>query len=334
MAKLQKILVIRLSSIGDIILASPVFRCIKQQLPDVELHFVTKERFKAVTQANPYIDRFHYLKEDLNELLEELKKEQFDFVVDLHNNIRSARIKRALKAPSSTIKKLSVQKFLLTKLGINIMPKQHITKRSLMAAAPLGVKDDGKGLDYFLSPEDEVPFNDIPASHQLGYIGIVIGANHYTKKLPVEQLQKLCSLINYPIILLGGPTEGKEAEAIASVDPIKIYNATTKFTLNECADLIRKAKLIVSHDTGMQYMACAYQKPIIAVWGGTSPKLQVEPYYGSANQSLHENFYLDLKCQPCSKYGTARCPKGHFNCMKKLDMELLAAKVHQRLHIN
>lgn len=330
---MKKVLVIRFSSIGDIVLASPVLRCIKKQVENVELHFLTKSKFKQVTANNPYIDKFHYFDEDLNGVIELLKAEKFDYVIDLHNNFRSNKVRRALKAKSSTINKLSVQKFLLTKLGINIMPKKHITQRSLDTAKILGVTDDGWGLDYPIADADKITFDDIPASHHAGYIGIVIGANHATKKLPVHQLQQLCKLINHPIILLGGPSEAAEGELIASVDPDKIYNATSKFSLNECADLISKAKLIVSHDTGFQYIACAYQKQVIAVWGGTSPKLQVEPYYGFKNEgkNLYENFYLNLHCQPCSKYGTKKCPLEHFNCMNKLKMQELANIVHRRL---
>ncbi|HCF63046.1 MAG TPA: glycosyl transferase, partial [Chitinophagaceae bacterium] len=232
------------------------------------------------------------LDEDWDGLIDTLKKENFDVVIDLHNNFRSHKIRRALKTKTSVIDKLNVQKFFLTKLGLNFMPKRHITQRCIDAAKIVGVKDDGHGLDYFISKDDTVGYDDIPTSHHAGYIGIVIGANHRTKKLPVHQLKKLCSLIQHPIILLGGPTEAAEGDEIAATDPVKIYNATAKFSLNECADLIQKAKLIVSHDTGMQYIACAYQRPVIAVWGSTSPKLQVEPYYGSdaRYQGKYENF--------------------------------------------
>src|SRR5690606_423759 len=128
---MKKVLVIRFSSIGDIVLASPVFRCIKKQVEYVELHFLTKGKFKQVTVNNPYIDKFHYYDEDLDSVIELLKAEKFDYVLDLHNNFRSNKVRRALKTKSATIDKLTVQKFLLTKLGINVMPKKHITQRSL-----------------------------------------------------------------------------------------------------------------------------------------------------------------------------------------------------------
>jgi len=329
---LPKILVIRFSSIGDIVLCSPVFRCIKKQLPDAELHFVTKLAFKAVTENNPNIDRFFYYQDNLKELTDELSKEQYDFVIDLHNNIRSNTLKRALGRKTYTINKLTFRKFLLTKLKLNFMPGRHITLRSLDTLKALGVKDDGFGLDYFIPEKDIVPQSDIPASHSAGYIAIVIGANYVTKKLPIPKLKELCQKINHPVILLGGEDCRAEGEEIASVDPVKIYNSCGKFNLNESADLIRKSKLVVSHDTGLQYIACAFNKPVIAIWGGTSPKLDVEPYYGSATRNqLHENIVLNLWCQPCSKYGTNTCPLGHFNCMKKQDIDFIVGRVNDWL---
>jgi ADP-heptose:LPS heptosyltransferase len=333
---LPKILVIRFSSIGDIVLASPVFRCIKMQLPESELHFLTKLSFKIVTGSNPYIDQFFYYDTNISAVIAELKKEKYDYVIDLHDNFRSNKIKRALKRRSFTIDKLDIQKFLLTKLSINIMPGVHITQRSLNTVAPLNVFDDGLGLDYFIPKEDEVPQDDIPTSHSAGFIAVVIGANHFTKKLPLHKLQELCYKIDHPIMLLGGKDERDMGEAIAALDPIKIYNTCGKFNLNESAHLVKQSKLVISHDTGLQYIACAFQKPVLAIWGGTSPKLDVEPYYGSIfikkqSRPIYENILLNLRCQPCSKYGTRTCPLEHFNCMEKQDIAAIVEKVNERL---
>jgi ADP-heptose:LPS heptosyltransferase len=332
-----KILIIRFSSIGDIVLASPVFRCVKNQLPNAEIHFVTKLSFKMVTEHNPYINRFFYYDgHNLDDLITTFKQEKFDYVIDLHRNFRSAKIKNALKAKRYTIDKLSIQKFLLTKLNINIMPNRHITQRSLDAVSALGVKDDGLGLDYFITKEDAVNVNDIPAAHHAGFIAVVIGASYNTKKMPVHKLQELCNKLEHPIILLGGKEDAAAGNEIASIDKVKIYNACGKFRLNESADIIRQAKLVISHDTGLQYIACAYKKQVIAIWGATSPALNVEPYYGSIfmqqqTKPIYENVLLNLRCQPCSKYGTNTCPLEHFNCMEKQDIDLIVQKVYQRI---
>lgn len=336
---MTKILVIRFSSIGDIVLASPVFRCIKKQVAECELHFVTKYSFKKVTEFNPYIDKFIYYQQNMKELIGKLKAENYDYVIDLHNNFRSAKIKWALRKKSFTIEKLSIQKFLLTEFNLNLMPKKHITLRSLETLAPLGVTDDGLGLDFFIPENEKVTEDHIPTSHQAGFICLVIGASYATKKLPVQQLMELCSKINHPIILIGGKEDRGAGKKIASVDPMKIYNSCGKFNLLESADLIRKSKLVISHDTGMQYIACAFQKQVLAIWGATTPQLDVEPYYGSAyspkdNLPIYENILLNLCCQPCSKYGENECPLEHFNCMKKMNMERIAQTVHRRLNIS
>ena len=327
----MKFLVIRFSSIGDIVLTTAAIRCLKQQVPDAEVHFLTKEKMKSVTIANPYIDKFYYYNNNLTELTAQLRKEDYDYIIDLHKNLRTYLLQLKLftsKALWYSYHKLSVQKFLLTKLQINIMPERHISLRCIDALAPLGVADDGKGLDYFIPENEHIKDEDLPHGHLFGYVAIVIGATHNTKKLPVYKLQELCSKINYPIILIGGKEDVEQGKEIASVNPEKIFNACGRFSLNESADLVRKAKLIISHDTGLQYIACAFQKPVLAIWGGTSPKLQVEPFYGTANSALYKNFIVPgLRCQPCSNYGLKKCPLGHFKCMKDQNTALITAAV-------
>lgn len=325
-----KMLVIRLSSIGDIVLTTPVIRCLKQQMPGIELHFLTKQKFRAVTIANPYIDKFHYFDKDFSQTIKAIRAEQFDYVIDLHKNLRTLRLylETDTKTKWYSYRKLSIQKFLLTKFGINTMPGIHISQRSLNTLKPLGIKDDGKGLDYFIPAEEHIQKDDLPMSHRMGYIAIVIGASYYTKKLTVEKLKQLCGNIQHPVILVGGKEDIPEGDAIAAIDPVKIYNACGKFSLNESADIVRQAKLVVSHDTGLQYIACAFQKKVLAVWGGTSPKLDVEPYYGNAMQQKHTNYIVPgLKCQPCSNYGTKTCPKKHFKCMRLQDVDAMTREV-------
>ena len=331
----KKILIIRFSSIGDIVLASPVFRCVKKQLPDAEVHFLTKLSYKIVTAANPFIDKSFYYDDNMEELLARLKAENYDHVIDLHNNIRSNKIKRILSVDTHTIDKLTFKKFLLTQLNIDVMPDRHITQRSLDTVLSLGVKDDGGGLDYFIAKEYELKRDDIPTGHLAGFIVIVIGATYFTKRFPLHKIIELCSKINHPIILLGGKEDAASGKIISDNDSVKIYNACGKFNISESADIIKKAKLVISNDTGMQYIACALKRPVIALWGGTTPDLDVEPYYGSnflrnLQKPLYENVVLNLKCQPCSKYGLNKCPLDHFNCMEKINVDGLVEKVKQR----
>ena len=334
----KKFLFIRFSSIGDIVLATPAIRCLKTQLPGAEVHFLTKRSFKAVTEANPYIDQFHYYDNNLIDLITQLNKEKFDLIIDLHKNFRTAIIKFWLSVPVVSYNKLSIQKFLLTQFGINVMPRRHITDRCLDAIAPLGVVNDGMGLNYFIPAEHHIKSTDIPTSHQAGFIALVIGASYFTKKLPVKKIQALCASIQFPIILIGGKEDVKVGKEIASIDSVKIYNACGKFSLHESADIVKQSQLVISHDTGFQYIACAFNKKVLAIWGGTSPLLAVEPYYGINQMQVHtegvayQNFIVpNLSCQPCSNYGTKTCPKGHFNCMQQQDIGIIASTAIQML---
>jgi ADP-heptose:LPS heptosyltransferase len=320
----MKFLVIRFSSIGDIVLTTPVIRCLKQQVPGVEIHFLTKQSFRPIVENNPYIDKIMLLEHSFELMIHELRQENYDHIIDLHHNLRTLRIKRALKVNSRSFNKLNMQKWLRTALRINILPKVHIVDRYLATLKDFGVRNDGQGLDYFIPAKDEVKVSDIPVSHSFGYIGVVIGAAHNTKKLPLHKLKELCGKINHPIILLGGPEDRGMGDEIASVDDVKIYNACGKFNLNESADLVRKAKVIVSHDTGLMHIASAFKKPIISVWGNTVPAFGMTPYYGDY-QSKESRFEIKkLWCRPCSKIGYKKCPLGHFKCMEQQDVERMA----------
>jgi ADP-heptose:LPS heptosyltransferase len=336
----MRLLFIRFSSIGDIVFTTPAIRAAKQQLPGVEIHFLTKQNMKAVTEANPNIDHFHYLEKDLSTTIHQLQLINFDYVIDLHKNFRTYKIKRALGVPSLTYKKLSWQKLLLTKLHLNFMPVRHISDRCVDTLKKLGVINDGKGLDYFVPNQIQLNTNALPASHKNGYIALVIGASFATKKLPIEKLQELCVLLKYPIVLVGGKEDTLEGEAVAKVDPCKIFNACGKFSLHESAFIVQQSKTVISHDTGFLYIACAYHKKTVAIWGATSPALQVEPYYpsielnsGNARSAQAAEMYYNaivpnLSCQPCSNYGTKQCPQGHFACMRQQNITAIAAKAN------
>jgi heptosyltransferase-2 len=326
--KKKKFLIIRFSSIGDIVLTTPVIRCLKQQVANAEVHFLTKKSFHGLLADNPYIDKIFLLDDNWDLLLHELKLEDYDAIIDLHKNLRTYKVKRALKkVPSYAFDKLNIKKWLLTALKINLLPPIHIVDRNLATLQSFGVMNDGKGLDYFIPVKYEIKANDIPAQHQFGYIGLVIGAALQTKQLPIHKLKVLCTQIQHPIILLGGPEDKANGEAIAAIDPIKIYNACGKFKLNESADLVRKAKLIITHDTGLMHIAAAFKKPMISIWGNTIPAFGMTAYYGDQSVVDKRMEVAALRCRPCSKIGHDTCPKKHFKCMEQQDVDAITAAV-------
>ena len=327
----MKFLIIRFSSIGDIVLTTPVVRCLKKQVPEAEVHFLTKQSFATIVENNPYIDKVHSLGHSWDTVVHELKQENYDYIIDLHHNLRTLRLKKDLGIKSFPFNKLNIQKWIYTNFKWNLMPDLHIVDRYMKTVESFGVKNDEEGLDYFIPAKDEVMQQDIPVSHHAGYIGIAIGAAHNTKKLPVEKLTDLCSKIDHPIILLGGKEDTENAKQIASINLVKIYNACGKFNLNESADLVRKAKLIITHDTGLMHMASAFKKKIISVWGNTVPEFGMYPYYGNSPIPNSQFQITGLSCRPCSKIGYSKCPRGHFKCMRQISMDAIAETARQFL---
>ena len=314
-------------------LTTPVVRCLRNQYPDAEIHFLTKQSFKGILASSPYINKVHLLGDSFELMLHELKTEEYDFIIDLHHNLRTLRIKRFLTGVKSfSFNKLNIEKFIYTSLKINMLPNKHIVDRNLEAIASLGVVNDGKGLDYFIPETDTVSKTDIPTSHQFGYIAVVIGAALATKKMPLHKLKALCAAIKYPIVLLGGKEDAEDGKAIAATDDIKIYNACGKFKLNESADIVRNAKLVITHDTGLMHIAAALQKPIISIWGNTVPSFGMYPYYGKLSAQHFDVVEVNkIWCRPCSKIGYAKCPLGHFKCMEQIAVNDIVNMVNHRL---
>ncbi len=328
----MRFLIIRFSSIGDIVLTTPVIRCLKQQIAGAEVHYLTKKNFKEIIESNPYISKVHLLDNNLDDVTKDLKQENFDYIIDLHHNLRTQKVKRALKKiPSFSFNKLNIEKWLYTALKINILPHVHLVDRYLDTVKSFGVTNDDKGLDYFIPEKDAVPDDHIPTAHSLGYIGIVIGAALNTKKLPLHKLKELCAKIDHPVILLGGPEDRIVGIEIASTDPVKIYNSCGKFNLNESADLVRRAKLIITHDTGLMHIAAAFKKPVISIWGNTVPSFGMGPYYGKT-MVANDLFQINrLWCRPCSKIGYSKCPLGHFKCMEKHSVRDIVKTIEQSM---
>ena len=332
MKKIKKVLILRFSSIGDIVLTTPVIRAIKLQLEDVEVHYGTKKPYADILNNNHYVDKVHVLGESLDDLIRELKSENFDYVVDLHNNLRTRLIKLRLNKPSKSFPKLNWEKWLMVNLKVDKLPNKHIVDRYLEAAYELGIKKDQFGLDYFIPEKDEIEQNWLPESHQKEYVAYVIGAQHNTKKLPFNRMVELCDKINKPIVLVGGPddvalgekverffeqTENSapyEEKLMEMGKKTKIFNACGKFNLNQSASLVKNATYVFAHDTGLMHIAAAFKKNIFCIWGNTIPMFGMYPY--KTKFTILEN--TKVNCRPCSKIGFQKCPKGHFNCMNKI----------------
>ena len=315
-----KILIIRFSSIGDIVLTTPVIRCLKEQFNgEVEIHYLTKKQYKTVVEHNPHLTKIHAIEKSTNEVAEELKALNFDYGIDLHKNLRSKRIIKTLKCISFSFDKVNYEKWLLTTFKIDKLPKVHIVDRYLDTLKHFDVKNDNKGLDYFIGEDDNVILSVLPETHQNGYVGFAIGAQHFTKRLPTHKIITICKQLNQPIVLLGGPEDAKTAEEIVLAVGGNVFNACGKFSINQSASLVKQCKTLITHDTGLMHIGAALGVKIVSVWGNTVPAFGMYPYYPNNPEKFTIVENNNLGCRPCSKIGHDKCPKKHFKCMEEID---------------
>lgn len=326
---MKKILLIRFSSIGDIVLTTPIIRSLKAQI-SCELHVLTKDKFLNIYRNNPNIDCVHLFQNSIKDVLPDLKEEHFDFVVDLQKNMRSLKLRSALGKPSASFPKLNVQKWKVVNLGINKLPKIHIVDRYFKAAEPLGVKNDDKGLDYFIPENSVVNIEDVNPVLLKGYVAIAIGGQHFTKMLPAEKLVLITSKIKKPIVLLGdnGDFEIGEQIVLQSANN-HIFNTCGKFNLDQSASLIQQSDAVISNDTGLMHIAAAFQKPIVSIWGNTIPEFGMYPYFPNNSTASIISEVGNLKCRPCSKLGYKKCPKKHFKCMMLQDEMFISNSINE-----
>ena len=320
---MKKILVIRFSSIGDIVLTSPVLRCLKQQIPDVEIHFLTKKAFEETIEFNPNINRKIFLDDRLSKTIKELRKEKYNLIIDLHKSIRSRIITSALRIKTISFDKLNYEKWLMVKFKKNTLPAKHIVDRYFDTLKKINIYNDNKGLDFFTGylHEPVLPFKN--------YIGFIIGAKHNTKKMPAEKITEIIKKLNRNVILIGGNEDAEAGEAIRSVLPQKVFNACGRYSLIQSALVVKNADVILTHDTGLMHIAAAYKKKIISIWGNTIPEFGMYPYTPESQSNSFISEVKNLYCRPCSKLGFTDCPEKHFRCMYDQDVEKIVNETNK-----
>ena len=310
----MKILIIRLSSIGDIVLTFPVVTALKNFYQNVEIHYLTKKKFVDTLIHHPKIYKIWTYESNLNQLIKDLKKENFNIIFDLHNNLRSFWITLRLGVPTRRFHKENWNKWKIVYLKSKIKIP-HVVDRYLKTLN-FETKDN-IALEYYCGDPSQQDAFSILSEYDIKqkYVAIVLSATHFTKKWLKEYFVELIQNMELPVVLLGGKTEIEEGQWIENkmIKP-KCTNLCGKTNLNVSAAILKHAELVITHDTGLMHIACAYQKKMIVLWGNTCPELGFSPYQNTNAINLS----LNLPCKPCSKLGMDYCPQKHFFCMKKL----------------
>lgn len=327
----QKILVVRFSAFGDIVLTTPVVRCLKSQL-DAEIHYLTKRAYVAAIGAHPAIDKLITIEKEVSEVADELRRVSYDQVVDLHHNLRSLQVKRIVKAPARAFHKLNIEKWILVNFKLDLLPAKHIVDRYMKTVRALNVTYDGKGLDFIVEAEAHSAVDrKLPPDP---FAAIAIGAGLATKTLEVWQITELARSINGPVVLLGGPDDEAAGAAIADDVPT-VVNLAGQSTLQESAATIERAAVLITPDTGLMHIGAALDTAIISIWGNTVPKFGMTPFFAANAKARHVIFEVGaLPCRPCSKIGYNACPKGHFKCIREQPLEEIAALANNWMGTN
>ena len=327
-----KFLILRFSSIGDIILTTPVVRHLKEQVEDAEIHYLTKAEFAPLLESNPHVDVVHSFDGDLNRMIRHLRGEGIDYIIDLHHNARSARIKWKLKRMDFTVRKLNLLKWIYVNFKWNRLPGLHMVDRNLETIRNFINEEDGKGLEHYIPEAQRVDLSSLPSEYQDGYVGLAIGAQHGTKKLPDSSLVELCRKFKHPVVILGGQADHPTGEEIIRQLPGRaILNGCGNFDIHQSASLVRQSRLLVTHDTGLMHLGAAFGKKIISIWGNTVPEFGMYPYRADPSSVMFQ--VQGLKCRPCSKIGYKKCPKNHFRCMLDQDLDGIADTANRLFEI-
>lgn len=321
----MKILIVRFSSIGDIVLTTPVIRALKEADDSHEIHYLTKKSFSSIIEDNPFVDKLHLIEKSIDELIEPLKVEKFDLIVDLHNNLRTRSLKSKLRRPSRTFKKLNVQKWLLVNFKIDRLPKVHIVDRYLDTVRDMISSIPEKG-DFYIRPENEQELSNYNLTES-NFLCVAVGAKFATKQIPENKLKEILHNMDLPIVLIGGKEDHSKGEEIRSNLDSNVINLCGELNLQQSASIVARSKALLTSDTGMMHIAACYDVPILSVWGNTVPELGMYPYRPQQKDSYTIFEVKGLKCRPCSKIGFESCPKKHFNCMNLQD----SSKIREKL---
>jgi len=330
--KIKKILLIRMSSIGDVILTSPLIRQLRRNFPEAQIDYIVRTEYADLIKYNPHVT--HTLQYDvqtgrkgLRELKEYLKKQGYDAVFDLHRNFRSAYLRRFSSGTLLfKINKNRIIRLLLTKFNINLYRKIYesplsIAEKYLKTGSELTHMNDDMRLDLFLPQKIADKGKQLWRKLEYENFGVIIapGARHFTKQWPAELFGELIMRIHqtygWRTLLVGSLDEQSLAMTIQQKTGVGACEvATGYFSLLEAAALIKACPLFISNDSGLMHVAAAFEKSQIAIFGSTTEELGFFPVNPKAVVVENKN----LKCRPCTHIGRKSCPKKHFKCMVEI----------------
>jgi len=328
MAAIKRILVIRLSSIGDIILTTPLLRSLAASYPEAVIDYCTKPPFISLLASNPHLSTIY--------TTDQQPAGRYDLVVDLQNNRRSRSIVRVLH-PLRTVqyRKENWKKWLLVHLKLDLYGSyRSVVERYRDSLQELSRSGDLQHCELYPSSDDEA-FANTYFHTSKKTLALCVGAKHFTKRYPPDKFAVILSLLlekePLQVLLLGGKEDASQATELMNSLPdhcqAMVLNLVGRCTLMQTAAILSRCDAVLCNDTGLMHMASAFGKKLFVLFGSSSKAFGFLPW-----QTTYELFEVDgLGCKPCSHIGRDRCPKGHFRCMNDLSLSLIAGRLEQYL---
>lgn len=340
---LRHVLIIRLSSLGDIVLTTPILRTLHRKYPYLKIDYLIKEQFQDLIAAHPAVNRVRTIgKNSTFANLLELRKEiqysgEYDAIIDLHDNLRSQVLTFRSNIPYVRYDKQRFYRWLYVYWKIRTPAvEKYVTDRYFEAVAPFNIRDDGKGLDFYFPGDFTFSDGDLKEQvtnfHQSAHpVTVAPGAAWATKEwLPERFASAVDRLIREEeatVALLGGPAETELGYQITEAieKRRRVLNFIGKTSLLESAKIIEGADLHLANDSGLTHIATAFKKKVIVILGSTAMPIVFYPKY-TEYEIVSDT---DLRCRPCTHMGRKRCPLGHFRCMKNLQVEHVMQAYHK-----
>lgn len=283
----MKLLVAAPETLGEIVCSTALLRCIKSQVQAAEIHYWVTPEWAAAVAHHTAIFQLHVQHDDPSFF----GVTPFDAMIDLRSDRMLRRWARQRQMTYYGINASFLVSFLSEHFGLmNAAAGRSITHRFFDAVKPLNVYDDGLGAEYFLAPSEHIQQKDLPASHSAGYIVLVTGDHDYDVAVPEILLASFCRELQYPLVLVNSRGNNKTAQMLTAIDPVKIYNACGKFTLNETADIIRKGRLVISSETGLMQVAAAFKKPLMVLRSSDRQGMYFPPCYGQEGRGERQRY--------------------------------------------
>ncbi len=323
--KVKKILVIRFSSLGDVLLTSALLKSIKENFPEAEVHYLTKQNFAEVIRFNPNVNKIIEVDNDidfaaLRKFKAELKSDGYDLIIDAHNSLRSFYLKLFLNAGKLTFKKYSFRKFLLVKFMINLMkdlPSVTVRYCNIIPQNKYIYSLPEIQTDDISKSNIEKLLRGLNLSENKKLICIAPSSAHFTKTYPAEYYIQLINKFDsdkYTFLLIGKGKDRDNISKIKSQTGTNVIDLCDKLSVLELAELIKKCSVFICGDTGPMHIAEAVNTKLIMIAGSSVKEFGFYPQ--NENAVVLEN--NNLKCRPCSHIGRNECPMGHFKCMKEI----------------